>query len=71
MNANMFLREMNNFKCIVITGICFLLLACVENDTTYLEKQKFNKDWTFKLVEVSETENNYFQKDIEEENWKA
>lgn len=60
---------MNNFKRIIISGICVLLLACGNNKSTYVEKQNFNNDWAFKLIEASKVDSTYFQEEINIKSW--
>jgi beta-galactosidase len=60
---------MNNFKCIVISSICLLLIACSENKTTYVEKQNFNDDWTFKLLKDTQVDSIYFQNKLDVNSW--
>ncbi|GAA4895853.1 hypothetical protein GCM10023311_20760 [Flaviramulus aquimarinus] len=60
---------MNNFKCIVISSIFLLLLACSKNETTFVEKQNFNKDWTFKLLKGMQVDSTYSQNKLDDNNW--
>lgn len=69
MNTDIFLKEMNNFKCIVITSICFLLLGCGKNETTYVEKQNFNNNWTFKLLNDAQVDSTYFHNNLHDNDW--
>ena len=60
---------MNNFKWIAIAGISIVLLSCNTNKNTYVEKQNFNQDWNFKLLNDSEIDSAYFQKNTNVNNW--
>ncbi|WP_406684594.1 DUF4982 domain-containing protein [Seonamhaeicola sp. MEBiC1930] len=60
---------MKNLTYIIIFSICFLMLACNKKESTYAEKLNFNKDWVFKLLDSTETDNSYFQEEINIETW--
>ncbi len=46
-----------------------VLSSCNKEDSTYIEKQKFNKDWSFILLPKSQEDSLYFQKAINDKNW--
>ncbi|WP_298486189.1 glycoside hydrolase family 2 TIM barrel-domain containing protein [uncultured Maribacter sp.] len=56
---------MNNFKYILISVFYFTLLACNDGKSAYIEKQNFNKDWAFKILEDPNNDNY----SIDSNNW--
>lgn len=60
---------MKNFKWIVLAGISIGILSCSTNKNKYVEKQNFNQDWNFKLLNDSEIDSAYFQKNTNVNNW--
>lgn len=47
------------------------ILSCMssKNENTYIEKQNFNQDWSFKLLNDSEIDSAYFQKNTNVNHW--
>lgn len=61
---------MSKFKFITTFIICILLISCTENlKLVYIEKENFNSDWTFKLLDESQSENSYFQQEKDTNGW--
>lgn len=60
---------MKIFKCILFYGISILLLACKNSETTYLAKQNFNLDWTFKLIQEAEIDSTFFYHKVDDSSW--
>ena len=45
-------------------------MSCTENlKSAYIEKENFNSNWTFKLLDESQSENSYFQQEKETNGW--
>lgn len=60
---------MKHLKYITLLSFCLVLLACKKQQNTVVEKQKFNDDWHFKLLENHERDRLFLESDIDLEQW--
>ena len=56
-------------KILRILGFIFLLLSCTKQEILVFEKQNFNENWLFKIIENSKKDNFTFQENETDSNW--
>ena len=60
---------MEKFKQILLLGSCLLTFACSKTETSYVEKENFNSNWSFKLIAESDSENTFFNTAVDVKDW--